>query len=494
MALVHLSTPLNEQISHSYNQIVKYHTPKQLEILKESCPQHWITGPAGSGKTVLLVDKVADLAKDITEAGRDERILVLVYNKPLREFLRQILKPFGHVIDVMTYDSFLSQNFFSVADLNHEERCNAVESVFVKLKARPPPKAKQYQHIFVDEGQDLYGVHWPELLQLCHSQPDYNRDDVFYFWVMYDSNQHVQPSGKQNLPVWYLRNACRLTRVLRNTESVFSLSRKYFSSVHQRNNEIKLGHTEVGLTVRWVNKLTSDKTNGPLILGEEIERILHQKVQSKDIVVLTRRKIERDKLIGSLTSYGMSCQNAEESITTGEDKVIVDSIRRFKGLESKVVILFDPKYCVDPDNQARELMYIAVSRCLCYLVILSTKDGCKWLKSDQGLKSASFPSEGRNEDTRFAPISTSLLSAIDSDPFGKNSSNHESGPPESWHLYRRTYFEEEVGGMAPVPMELSSMEERKYEQHYKFLQASQENRPVFVPGSNPKAWRQIHLR
>ena len=133
MALVHLSTPLNEQISHSYNQIVKYHTPKQLEILKESCPRQWITGPAGSGKTVLLVDKVADLAKDITEAGRDERILVLVYNKPLREFLRQILKPFGHVIDVMTYDSFLSQNFFSVADLSHDERCNAVESAFVKL-------------------------------------------------------------------------------------------------------------------------------------------------------------------------------------------------------------------------------------------------------------------------------------------------------------------------------------------------------------------------
>ena len=494
MALVHFSPPLNDQINHSFCQIVKYHTPEQLKILKECCPQKWFTGPAGSGKTVLLADKVADLAKGITEAGRDERILVLVYNKPLSESLRQILKekrPFGHVIDVMTYDRFLFQKGIvslyyvsDAADLSHEEKCNAVESAFVKLQARRPSRAEQYQHIFVDEGQDLYGVHWPELLQLYHNQPDDNLEIVFYFWVMFDSNQHVQPSGKQNLPVRYLRNAHRLTRVLRNTESVFNLSKKYFSSVH--HNEIKLGHAEVGLTVHWVNKLTRKKTNGALILGNEIERILRQKVQSKDIVVLTRTVNERDQLIFSLTSREIPCQNAEESITTGEDKVIVDSIRRFKGLESKVVILFDPKYCVDPenaDNQACELMYIAVSRCLCYLVIVSTEDGCKWLKSEEGLKSVSFPSEDRIENTGFAPIHTSQLSAIDSDPFGKNSSNYESGPPESWPFHQRTNCEEEVGGMAPEPMELSFMEERKYEQQYKFLQASQEDRPMIVPGS-----------
>ena len=81
-----------------------------------------------------------------------------------------------------------------------------------------------------------------------------------------------------------------------------------------------------------------------------------------------------------------SRQNAEElysEATSNNNKVVVKSIRRFKGLESKVVILYDPPYGVE--TKTRELLYTAISRCLCYLVVISTKQGCESLQSKAGL-------------------------------------------------------------------------------------------------------------
>ena len=91
-------------------------------------------------------------------------------------------------------------------------------------------------------------------------------------------------------------------------------------------------------------------------------------------------------------NYKVQCQNAENYIQS--NRVIVDSTRRFKGLESKVVILLDPEYRVD--QQAVELMYVAVSRCHCYLVIISLKSRCEWFKS--GLSNLNFPPEVESKE------------------------------------------------------------------------------------------------
>ena len=53
------------QIDHHHERIVRFHTPQQLQRIMDTSPEQWITGPAGSGKTVLLVDKVLQLLKEI---------------------------------------------------------------------------------------------------------------------------------------------------------------------------------------------------------------------------------------------------------------------------------------------------------------------------------------------------------------------------------------------------------------------------------------------
>ena len=400
MALRHFDPPLKETIDHSYRQIAKYHTPQQLEILMRSSPKQWISGPAGSGKTVLLIDKVLELGKRIEEAGRDERILVLVFNRPLRDYLYQILK--GDKIEIMTFMQFLynkqiiPEGLFFEKKYSYKQKCNVIESFYRKLQLRPPTVQDKYEHIFVDEGQDLFNEHWPELLKLFHNEPDNDPLRAFYFWVMFDSNQQVQPGMKQ-LPHKHLKDASRLTHVLRNTGNVFDLSKKYFTSVYKEDEEIRLGHTEAGLNIHWVDKLQEDKSNRNSLLFEQIMKLKSQGIENKDIVVLTRTEKERDKVTNDLVEKPykyLQCQNAENFIQIKSDKIIVESIRRFKGLESKVVILLDPEYRVD--QQAVELMYVAVSRCHCYLVIISLKSRCEWFKS--GLSNLNFPPEVESKE------------------------------------------------------------------------------------------------
>lgn len=96
----------------------------------------------------------------------------------------------------------------------------------------------------------------------------------------------------------------------------------------------------------------------------------------------------RRRLTDELKSLGVDCQNAERLHEATDDKVVVESIWRFKGLEAKVVILYNPRYYFDKDrteNNVRELLYTAVSRCFCYLIIVTTEEGYRAMASTQGV-------------------------------------------------------------------------------------------------------------
>ena len=54
-----------------------------------------------------------------------------------------------------------------------------------------------------------------------------------------------------------------------------------------------------------------------------------------------------------------------------------------------MVILYNPPFQDDPSICTKELLYTAMSRCSCFLVVISTKEGCKSLKSDVGVNEES---------------------------------------------------------------------------------------------------------
>ena len=99
-------------------------------------------------------------------------------------------------------------------------------------------------------------------------------------------------------------------------------------------------------------------------------------MQNQEKQRLLRNEIER---------IGGNSQTADDLLENFRNCAVVESIQRFKGLESKVVILFNPPFQGDSQFCTKELLYAAVSRCSCFLVVISTKEGCIALKSDVGI-------------------------------------------------------------------------------------------------------------
>ena len=212
-------------------------------------PDRWIVGPAGSGKTSLLIERVILLAKDIISDALNQKILVVCYNKPLSLKISRTIEhalkvvydiqeqdqgeePYS-IVDVKTFDKILKDINGSFRKKDGEQ---GVAMALEKLLRDTSSAFKhRYDHIFVDEGQDLYHAQWPSLLKMMHKSSSGHavvEDDDFdprYFWVFYDSNQHLHLSKKKNLHADELKSSHRLHRILRNTEKVFRQVNKYLS-------------------------------------------------------------------------------------------------------------------------------------------------------------------------------------------------------------------------------------------------------------------------
>ena len=411
MVLVGRCLASRHSIDNSFAAL-RINTEEQLKVYFDFSPDRWIVGPAGSGKTCLLMEKVILLAKNIISDTLDQKILVACYNRPLSLKIRgtiehalkvvydiqkqdQTEEPCS-VVDVKTFDKILMDinGSFTIEDGEHR-----VEMALQKLKQDTYSAVKHaYDHIFVDEGQDLYHAQWPSLLKMMHKS-SYGHaaveDDEFdprYFWVFYDSNQHLHLSKENTLPDYSdgLQKSHRLHKILRNTKKVFLQVNKYFEPLVKTSVPVGVYHREVGLKIEWHpddslrSKETTSDTNRVQSIVKHVEYLKRNDVQKRDICVLVRDVETRNKLNPNLEGVGIECQNAEELYTnTNNNKVVVESIRRFKGLESKVVILYDPPY--GAESKTRELLYTAISRCLCYLVVISTKQGCESLQSEAGL-------------------------------------------------------------------------------------------------------------
>ena len=351
-----------------------FETKEQLKLRMDSVPEQWVTGPAGSGKTCLLITKVQMLAEGILDEETLEKILILCYNRPLSSMLRKTFeaslenrlkgKDLTDILHIKTFHKLLVE----ITGHHVHNKENAVREA-LEIVERSIPTNLKYDHVFVDEGQDLPGE-WPQLLKKLmsisngeHQDEIEDLDHPNYFWVMYDANQHLDLfQSRTHLHSSSLKKSARLSNVLRNTENIYKQSRKYFKPLLMPCRPFDIGHREVGLPIKWDHPSTSESMEGCLV--KNIRHLQHQGVEPRDICVLVSDEKKRYELMMCLENiHGIKCQNAEENIEHAENKLVVESIRRFKGLESKVVVLFNPRFETFKDYSTdKTLLYTAMSR------------------------------------------------------------------------------------------------------------------------------------
>lgn len=507
--MFHSIPPLVHFIDKNH-QVLALKTVEQLKVMLNSTTEQWISGPAGSGKTWLLQEKVKALAEKAHLQRNGEKILVVCYNVPLSKMLRKAFKDhltsflkdddLESVVDVKTFNSLLYE-ITGECDPDGEKM---VELAVILLE-RGASHVQRYEHIFVDECQDLYGARWPSLFDELWKKDVGDDDDdgrePSYKWFFYDTNQYLGLSEeryRQNCR--NLKKGTKLSKVLRNTGNVYDQCQKYYKSISQTGEPVKLGHQEQGLPIKWDGSLANRQVKeieGAKSILRHVNELRKNKVHSKDICVLVENTVTRDGLTRELKLLGVDCQDAERLNESNDDKVVVESIRRFKGLEAKVVVLYNPRFFVDKASNVsnvKELLYTAVSRCFCYLIVVTTEKGYKALKSNDGIMEGTV--RKRHHTSTLEQSSKGLeverksqMKAFFNEPYGKENldTNYESGSPE--YASAKASFKEddenEREEPTPTPVKVSRLEEEQYRrQHEKSEKSRLPKRPIEIDGSD----------
>jgi len=305
-----------------------------------------ISGGAGSGKTVLAIEKA------IRSAANGHHTLLTCFNTPLASYLERVCKGRDNLV-VASFHSLCSA-FAKQAGIALPT--NSGQALFdthlpealVDAVAHMPELG--FDTIVIDEGQDFKDS-WLNALRLTLKPGGKER-----FYVFHDDNQRLYSDENgfiQALP----KSSLALTRNLRNTRRIHALMSKWYEG----RRTIAVGPEGEPVGIIKCRK-------GDLALSRVTERIAQLlrsgQVSPGKIAVLTgagsTRQSMPDKIAGTQTCRADSMQ---------PDRIVFDTVRRFKGLSRPCVFLVGLEGLTDP-----ELIYVATSRANLLLELAGTVD------------------------------------------------------------------------------------------------------------------------
>ena len=369
-----------EAVSRALGFSVEIRTPLRLrfdeedkKIVELTSDQAWvlafvlhrrraaITGPAGSGKTVLAVS----VAKQLATAGH--RSLLTCFNRRLGEHLRASVGGFAG-IDTTTFHQLCVQMAKEAGvDLPPEDAGpgspyfeHRLPEALAEAATRLGPR---YDAIVVDEGQDFREWWWPALLSL-HTDPD----DGFLY-VFADDNQNLYGGA---LPVGEEDRVGPISLNLRNTKQIGE-----FVSVFYKGEQEPIARGPDGRSVEILGYAGEDDLEH--LLAVVLRNLVEEEhVPLEDIVVLTPSGTGKSRLrrTGRIDGYRLS-----ETVEPGT--VLATSVHAFKGLERPVVILAElgDKHLED----LRDYLYVGGSRARNHLVVLAAEPVARELRAITGV-------------------------------------------------------------------------------------------------------------
>jgi hypothetical protein len=321
-----------------------------------------VTGPAGSGKTLLAIS----VARRLATAGH--RVLLTCFNRRLGDHLRDSVKGVDRV-EVAHFHQLCAQlGVVAGVHLPAERELgpdspyfeHTLPEALAEAAARLGPR---FDAIVVDEGQDIREWWWPALLSL-HTDPD---DGLLY--VFADDHQNLYGGA---LPIAEEDRVGPIAGNLRNTRQIGE-----FVSIFYQGPSEPVARGPDGEPVQILGY--DDDEDLAHLLGVVLTNLVQEEaVPLEDIAVLTPSGSDKSRLraLGSIDGFRLS-----EKVEPGT--VLATSVHGFKGLERPVVILAElgDKHVEDLNRY----LYVGGSRARNLLIVLASEPVARELRRLTGL-------------------------------------------------------------------------------------------------------------
>ena len=320
-----------------------------LDLMKEN-PRYVISGPAGTGKTLLALEQT----RRMRFAGLNP--IFICFNKNLSSLLSKensdlTIKTISKVISEIALEN--GKHPDDLLDLNTIEITGPQQFSLIR----------QYDSIIVDEAQDVFSTRYIEwidqILEGGLREGVWNAFGDFDLQRIYGQNDgRLLVETKSNFARGYLSTNCRNTELIGNYTTQIVPSAPKWASFRRKNNQVE---PEI--------KYPNDGENLAFLIDQAINYFRSEKFSFDDIVVISPNKIpnpgvefEDSEFSSKFTQYSTN--------TVG--KIRFSTIHAFKGLESPCVLLIEMYNLASmPDKEA--LKYVALTRATDRLFIVNDK-------------------------------------------------------------------------------------------------------------------------
>lgn len=334
--------------------------PSQYHVLDviADIPRALIRGGAGTGKTVVAIEEA------LRSAAAGRKTLLTCHSRPLAKNLERKLKEVEN-LTVAGFHALCGRISHQAgvpppSNISEQELYEAAlpNALYHAMEIDP---ALRWDTVVVDEGQD-FRADWWIAIDACLRHGGRLR-------VLMDSNQRVYDNvgnGVHDLSVVPVR----LSRNLRNTKNIHGAA-----LVHYSGPEI-IADGPDGLEVSWIVAENPDAQVEAAY--RELRRLVfNEEVAPGDIGVLVNGPTARTTFVERSSGTSIPLTDAE---TMALEEVVVDTVRRFKGLERPAIILI----VSGGEMERRELAYVAFSRARAYLCVVCSKADALWLSERGG--------------------------------------------------------------------------------------------------------------
>lgn len=325
-----------------------------------------IFGGAGTGKTVLAVEKAQRLARE------GFYTLLTCYNRLLADHLKALCASVEN-LDVLSFHQLCIQRV-------HEAKARSGRDLLAEARQSYPgqgtsheydvlwPAAlsfaadvldRPYDAIVCDEGQDFREEYWLPLELLL---ADLDQSPLYIF---FDDNQNLYHRAA-NFPIqdepFCLDINCR------NTQRIHEAAYRYYQGFPVRPPSIP-GHA---LQVLAASQLSAQAKR----LQEHLVKLLQNDgIAPDDLIVLIADAKDKRKYYNALEALPLPRFTSWQEEAPQQRGVIrLDTVNRFKGLEAGIVFLWGLDG-IDPAMQ-REVMYVGLTRAKSLVYLVGQETSC----------------------------------------------------------------------------------------------------------------------